>query len=268
MTPPSLVACVLALLFFLAGCLQLAYYIARVSVENFGSYLSGLLLAAWPLAVTAIVFALLDIRMCMSLRSKMRPEKHDEPEIPEAPLAARPPRPPKPTREEKPERISYFNLHPSQMPPLPNYDQPLVKEAAPEPEPASPFFSTPPPFMQNADAAPVPEAAPPVSPTCTTVPLNMPSQAEEAAPAVSPTCTTVPLDMAPQAEEAAPAVSPTCTTVPLDMAPQAEEAAPAAAPAEPDNRPPEQPAQPTTVEDRQEQATTPTATGALNYFKL
>lgn len=83
MTLPTLVACLLAVLFFMSGCLQIAIYVGTTSAAPFTAYLPGLLISAWPLAVAAVLFVLVDIRIHQIESSKA------EPEIPEAPLRGR-----------------------------------------------------------------------------------------------------------------------------------------------------------------------------------
>lgn len=83
MTLPTLVACLLAVLFFMAGCLQIAIYVGTAQPIPFEAYLPGLLQASWPLAVAAVLFVLVDMRVHMA------ESKNGDPEIPEVP---RPPR--------------------------------------------------------------------------------------------------------------------------------------------------------------------------------
>lgn len=83
MTLPTLVACLLAVLFFMSGCFQVAIYVGTTQPTPFTAYFPGLLTAAWPLAVAAVVFVLVDMRIHMSEMKKA------EPEIPEVPMPPR-----------------------------------------------------------------------------------------------------------------------------------------------------------------------------------
>ena len=139
----------------MAGCLQIALYVATVPMEPFSGFIQGVVLSSWPLAVAAVLFALLDIRMHQNSVVQV---VQDEPEIPEAPLR------PKSRTVEKP--VSYFNVEPAPE------AAPVQAPGAPAPQPApgafnqsgSVLFATPPPFQQ------VPPSQP--SAVSATVPLH------------------------------------------------------------------------------------------------
>lgn len=58
-----IVSIVIAMLFFFGGCLQLGAYIARNSVGDIPAYVNGLMLCSWPLAVAAVLFMLIELRL-------------------------------------------------------------------------------------------------------------------------------------------------------------------------------------------------------------
>lgn len=56
-------AIIIALFFFFGGCIQLGAYIAQTTVQDVPVYVSGLMSSAGPLAVAAILFMLIEIRL-------------------------------------------------------------------------------------------------------------------------------------------------------------------------------------------------------------
>lgn len=117
------------------GCLQIALHVSTTPTEPLPEFLHGLLAASWPLAVAAVLFVLLDVRMHQN--SAIRVVENDEPEIPEAPIRA---------KSHPAEPVSYFNVEPA----------PVQVPSSPAPSPApeafvqsgSTLFATPPPFRQ------------------------------------------------------------------------------------------------------------------------
>lgn len=102
----SLSACLLAILFFMAGCLHIGLYVGATSTESFSAFFPGLVAAAWPLAVAALLFALLDIRLALLGRAaKEEPEDDD---ILEAPMS---------TSAPKSGSLTYFAVQPETIQP-------------------------------------------------------------------------------------------------------------------------------------------------------
>lgn len=63
MSELTICTCIMAILFFMAGCLQIGIYVGTVEMTTMPAYLPGLLISAWPLAVAGVIFALLDVRL-------------------------------------------------------------------------------------------------------------------------------------------------------------------------------------------------------------
>lgn len=186
MNAPSIVACVVALFFFLSGCLQMAMHIGQTPTDPLEPFMSGLMTAAWPLGVAAIIFALLDIRTAQSRPRQMTLE---DDEIPEAPV--RRVVPPAPPREEP--APTYFNMAGMST----TVAEPQVDVVPPSSAPVgnamqAPYpdvIPTPPPFTpagQYAATMPPPAAG---ATRAITVPLDRLGEAaprESAAPAPQP----------------------------------------------------------------------------------
>lgn len=107
MTLPTLVACLIAVMFFISGCLQIAIYVGTQTTTPFISYLPGLLGSAWPLAVAAVIFVLVDIRIHQT--ENVGKNTHD---IPSPPVPHRHPAAHTPG--------SYFSTRTREMPQPPN----------------------------------------------------------------------------------------------------------------------------------------------------
>lgn len=171
MSSPTIVSCLLGIYFLLAGCLQIALFVSSTPRDPFAPFLSGLTAASWPLAVAAVIFILLDIRMQRAIeaqrkRSSSYADEDDEELVPEAPARSRAHR-----TVEAPQAnsVSYFNLEPAaqEQPPAPQPTLPPAPQPAPQSAPPQhghsqpAFFATPPPFTPQASAA----VSPSISPT-------------------------------------------------------------------------------------------------------
>ncbi len=141
---------VIALFFFLAGCVKLGSFIAVSSVESIPDYVDSLLVQSWPLAVAAVLFALIDIRT----HSAARPENEEDVDIPESPLpkhmAARPiVGAPRPTAH-----VSYFHVDGQELPPSHSVGPKPEHHDGRKDSPLTP----PPPFEEKAPSTPEPTA--------------------------------------------------------------------------------------------------------------
>lgn len=202
---PSIIATLLGIYFFVAGCLQVAHYVTAVPKEPFAAFLPGLLVASWPLAVAAVLFLLheLSAQMAVSAQRSMFPTPRaaaeEEDRIPEAPVQAKRPAATEPQAEQqkKQQHVSYFNVEPEP----PAAQQPAPAPAASAPAAPHSFFATPPPFQQQQQTSPV----------NATVPLSSsskyPNTAASAAAAAA---------AAPSAPQPPPVFSPAGATVPLE----------------------------------------------------
>ena len=119
---PIIIALLVSLFFFMGGCLNLGIYIAQTPREPMEPFIGGLLVGAWPLAVAAVLFMLIDIRLHQNLTA-VATETSKEPELAESPMERRSRvTGGKPHREE-----SYFNLNGAPLPkqePAPVMPQP------------------------------------------------------------------------------------------------------------------------------------------------
>lgn len=134
--------------------MQIAYHVSTIPTEPLPPFLSGLMIASWPIGVAGVIFALLDI--CTTLgkgnAQRTRVVIDDEPEIPEAPMQFKP----QPAAQEpQGEPVSYFHVDGEPIAPAP------VQPQAPPPhqqQQAAPamqtIFATPPPFQQGGQSSP------------------------------------------------------------------------------------------------------------------
>ena len=148
---PTVLAVIIALFFFFAGCFKLGSFIARTSVGDLPEYLDSLMLQAWPLAIAAVLFVLIDIRL---QRSVIGLASDDETDIPESSLPNRTAISSNSTGNSQMNRHgSYFHIDGQELPPqspaqagTPSSGR--AKAAVPAP------FSTPPPFESKAPNSP------------------------------------------------------------------------------------------------------------------
>lgn len=103
MSAPFLVACISAMLFFMGGCLQIALSVARMESYDVAVMTPEVLKAAWPLAVAAVLFILLDIRMGVD---KAAVRRVDDLGVPEAPLPVRS----RVAPQQENVKVSYFSV--------------------------------------------------------------------------------------------------------------------------------------------------------------
>lgn len=148
MSVMTVTAGLVAILFFMAACLQIGLYIGSTPLDSLPAYLPGLMINAWPLAVAAVIFVLLDIRLNMGIGPKKTVA--DEDEIPEAPVH-------RPVAPPKPRNISYFSVQPQEQaqpaaaaPAQPAMTTPPIYAAA-SPYASQPAMATPQPDQQSAD---------------------------------------------------------------------------------------------------------------------
>lgn len=132
-------ACLVGILFFITACLQIGLYVGSVPMETLSSYLPGLVMAGWPLAVAAIIFVLIDIRLNMEKKSPTF--VMDEEEIREAP-ARRP--------AAAPKQSSAYSYYAAAAPgaATPPAASPAAPPAVPQTQQLSSLFVSPPPFQQ------------------------------------------------------------------------------------------------------------------------
>lgn len=204
MSSPTIVTCLLGIYFFLAGCLQIALHVSTVPTDPFPPFLSGLLVASWPLGVAGVIFILLDIKNQLSINyyRTPAPREIDEPEIPEEPVHHQKHTGRDAAQHSTPEqeRVSYFNVDlPATEVPQP--PAPAVPAAQPPQQAqSSSIFATPPPFQQQK------QQPPPAATLQTTSPIGVPGYPSPAAAVATP------------APKPPPAYSPAGVTVPLEGA--------------------------------------------------
>ena len=153
---------IIALFFFLCGCVKLGSFIARTSMGEIPEYLDSLMLQAWPLAIAAVLFVLIDIRL---QRSAISVVSDDETDILESSFANKPVSSTNSTtKPQQNEDTSYFHIDGKELPP----SQPVQADVPPPPEPvksqASSPFAAPPPFATKASTPP-PAPKPAVDPS-------------------------------------------------------------------------------------------------------
>ncbi len=85
-----IVSIVITMFFFFGGCLQLGAYIARNSVQDIPVYVDGLMLNSWSLAVAAVLFMLIELRLH---RGQTRESEYEGNSIAEHTVAQRAVRP-------------------------------------------------------------------------------------------------------------------------------------------------------------------------------
>lgn len=157
----TVLAVIIALFFFLCGCVKLGSFIARTSMGEIPEYLDSLMLQAWPLAIAAILFVLIDIRL---QRSAVGVASDDETDIPESSFANKSVISTNSTTNTQLNKdSSYFHIDGNELPPS-RPAEADVPSPKPEKSQASSPFATPPPFEKKASTpppAPKPEAEPP-----------------------------------------------------------------------------------------------------------
>lgn len=189
MSALPLVASLLGIIFFIGGCLQIAMYVGAVPMEPFSVFFPGLVSISWPLAVAAVIFALVDIRLNLISLAQTR---RDDDDIHEAPVrraqarkkssggsgnfsyfAAQPPAEPEaPAPAAQTQLVSPQAVQTHIVPP-PVAQTRLVTPQAPQAQPIPPhaaqstLFATPPPFHTPQDNHP---PAAPAAPTATPAP--------------------------------------------------------------------------------------------------
>ncbi len=142
-----IVTVVIALFFFLGGCMKLGIFIARSPDVDVAELVNQALVQAWPLAVAALLFLLIDIRLHQRSTSAMADDVSD---IPEHPL------PTKVGQAQDEPTHSYFRIDGQQLPPSPpEHGNVWQRTYHQGPSP----FSTPPPFEGH-----VPPSSPPSPP--------------------------------------------------------------------------------------------------------
>lgn len=72
------VAIIIALFFFFGGCTKLGIFIAQTQLTDISLYVNDLLINAWPLGVSAILFALIDIRLNRGSAASLNDEEIQE----------------------------------------------------------------------------------------------------------------------------------------------------------------------------------------------
>ena len=152
-----IVAVVVALFFFLAGCVKMGIFISRCPDTDIPALVDQLLLQAWPLGVAALLFVLIDICLRRRSTSLVADEVSN---IPEHPLSA-------PLKNSHPvtdniqsaSSQSYFHIDGQQLPQFSPEPKTHAKQQSYSQGPVP--FSTPPPFEESA---PTPPSAHPTVP--------------------------------------------------------------------------------------------------------
>ncbi len=131
---PIIIALLVSLFLLMGGCLNLGIYIAQTPREPMEPFIGGLLVEVWPLAVAAVIFMLIDIRLHQNLTA-VATDTSKEPELAESPMERR-----SRVTEGTPHRQgSYFNLNGMPLPkqePAPEEPQPVSSGSLPsEPSP-------------------------------------------------------------------------------------------------------------------------------------
>ena len=152
-----IVAVVVALFFFLAGCVKMGIFISRCPDTDIPALVDQLLLQAWPLGVAALLFVLIDICLRRRSTSLVADEVSN---IPEHPLSA-------PLKNSHPvtdniqsaSSQSYFYIDGQQLPQSSPEPKTHAKQQSYSQGPVP--FSTPPPFEESA---PTPPSAHPTVP--------------------------------------------------------------------------------------------------------
>ena len=145
-----IVAVVVALFFFLAGCVKMGIFISRCPETDIPALVDQLLLQAWPLGVAAFLFVLIDICLRRRSTSLVADEVSN---IPEHPLSA-------PLKNSHPvtdniqsaSSQSYFHIDGQQLPQFSPEPKTHAKQQSYSQGPVP--FSTPPPFEESALGSP------------------------------------------------------------------------------------------------------------------
>lgn len=150
------VSIVIAMFFFFGGCLQLGAYIGKTPVEDIPTYVDGLMLNSWSLAVAAVLFMLIELRLH---GEQARETEYEASSIVERPV---------PQQAVQPAGgVSYFRTE-AVGAQVSEHQAAQPARTVQGPQPSSrehTSFATPPPFEQGKEKArtdkPVGEAPPP-----------------------------------------------------------------------------------------------------------
>ncbi len=141
-------AIIIALFFFFGGCIQLGTYIAQTTVQDVSVYIGGLMSSAWPLAVAAILFILIELRL-HGIRTT--DSEYEVNAIPEKPTSQH--------VEQPAGDVSYFRINDTGVPASEQQAPHPSWTPFPQSPPAQTPFATPPPFEQGETRGVVDQAS-------------------------------------------------------------------------------------------------------------